>query len=120
MKTLGNIIWVIFGGLEWALALLFAGITLCFTVVGIPLGIQLFKMSGYIIWPFGRKLKEKKISGFKQVLNIIWAILAGWFFALGFIITGLIFFVSIIGIPFSKIYFKLALFVLMPLGKEFE
>ena len=56
MKTLGNIIWIIFGGLEWALALLFAGITACLTIVGIPLGIQLFKMSGYVIWPFGRKL----------------------------------------------------------------
>ena len=120
MKTLGNIIWVIFGGLEWALALLFAGITACLTIVGIPLGIQLFKMSGYVIWPFGRKLIEKKTNGFKQLLNIIWAVLIGWFFALGFIFTGLIFFITIIGIPFSKIYFKLALFVLMPLGKDFE
>ena len=83
---------------------MFAGITACLTIVGIPLGIQLFKMSGYVIWPFGRKLIEKKTNGFKQLLNIIWAVLMGWFFALGFIFTGLIFFITIIGIPFRETY----------------
>ena len=76
MKTLGNIIWIIFGGLEWALALLLAGITLCFTIVGIPLGIQLFKMSGFVIWPFGRKLILKSIGGFKLFLKVYFPILA--------------------------------------------
>ena len=101
MKTLGNIIWIVFGGLEWALALLLAGISLCFTIVGIPLGIQLFKMSGFVIWPFGRKLVLKSIGGFKLFLNLLWAVLFGWVFALGFVLTGLLFCLTIIGIPFG-------------------
>ena len=120
MKTLGNIIWIIFGGLEWALALLFSGITLCFTIIGIPLGIQLFKMAGFVIWPFGRKLILKSIGGFKLFLNLLWAVLFGWVFALGFVLTGLIFCLTIIGIPFGSQYFKLASFIIMPLGKDFE
>ena len=120
MKTLGNIIWIIFGGLEWALALLLSGITLCFTIIGIPLGIQLFKMAGFVIWPFGRKLILKPIGGFKLFLNLLWAVLFGWVFALGFVLTGLIFCLTIIGIPFGSQYFKLASFIIMPLGKDFE
>ena len=120
MKTLGNIIWIIFGGLEWALALLFAGISLCFTIIGIPLGVQLLKMSGFVIWPFGRKLILKPIGGFKLFLNLLLAVLFGWVFALGFVLTGLIFCLTIIGIPFGNQYFKLASFIIMPLGKDFE
>ena len=120
LKTLGNIIWVIFGGLEWAILLLVSAISFCVTIVGIPIGIQLFKMAGFVVWPFGRKLTQHSIGPLKLVLNIVWAVLCGWFFAIGFFVTGILFYITIIGIPFGNQYMKLAGFVLMPLGKQFE
>lgn len=120
MKILGNIIWIILGGIEWALLLFLGGVLSCITIIGIPLGIQLFKMAGFVLWPFGKKVKEVKVTGLKTVLNIIWAVLFGWEIALGFLITGVIFCITIIGIPFGKQYFKLARFVILPLGSDFK
>lgn len=120
MKTLGNILWVIFGGFFWALGLGLVGVICCITIIGIPLGLQLFKMAGFVLWPFGKQVTDGKVTGFKTVLNVIWAILFGWETALGFLLTGVIWCITIIGIPFGKQYFKLAHFVLLPLGKEFK
>ena len=120
MKTIGNLIWIIFGGLLWCLALFVAGVIMCITIIGIPLGIQLFKMGGFVLWPFGKKVTRTKPSGIKSILNIIWAIFFGWEFALGFLFTGLLYCVTLIGIPFGVQYFKLAEFILLPLGKEFK
>ena len=121
MKTIGNIIWVIFGGLEWAIVLLCAGIVCCCTVVLIPVGIQQFKMAGFVLWPFGKTVVVDKPNGiFKKLVNVIWCILFGWELALCYLIFGLIFCITIIGIPFGKQYFKLAKFILLPIGKKFE
>lgn len=119
MKVIGNIIWFIFGGLEWCLVLLLAGIICCVTVIGIPVGLQLFKMAGFVIWPFGKSVQFTKVTGFKTFLNVLWAIFCGWEFALGFFFTGLIYCITIIGIPFGRQYFKLAKFIFLPLGREF-
>ena len=119
MKVLGNIIWFIFGGLEWCIMLLLAGIICCITIVGIPVGKQLFKMAGFVIWPFGKEVKFTKITGFRTFLNVLWAIFFGWEYACGFFITGAIYCITIIGIPFGKQYFKLAKFIFLPLGREF-
>ena len=120
MKTLGNIIWVLLGGFFWALSLVLSGVIWCITIIGIPIGLQLFKMAGFVLWPFGKNVVDGKPSGFKTVLNVLWAILFGWEFALGFLLTGVIFCITIIGIPFGKQYFKLAKFIFLPLGKEFK
>ena len=119
MKVIGNIIWFIFGGLEWCLCLLIAGVLCCVTIIGIPVGLQLFKMAGFVIWPFGKRVTFTKPSGFKTFLNVLWAILLGWEFALGVIISGCIYCITIIGIPFGKQYFKLAKFIFLPLGRSF-
>ena len=108
MKTLGNIIWVVFGGLLWAACLLAAGVLYCITIIGISLGIQLFKMAGFVIWPFGKKITTYKTNTLSTILNIVWAIFIGWEFAIGFAITGLLYCITIIGIPFGKQYFKYA------------
>ena len=120
MKTLGNIIWFVFGGLFWALESLLAGLICCVTIIGIPVGIQLFKMAGFVLWPFGKNVKEKKVTGFKTVINIIWAVIGGLASAVGYLLTGLLFCITIIGIPFGKQYFKMARFILTPLGYVFE
>lgn len=120
MKTIGNIIWVIFGGIEIALIALIMGVVMCCTIVGIPVGIQLFKVARFTLWPFGKELKAVSLKGYKKVINIIWAILLGWEIALIYCLVGLIFCITIIGIPFGKQYFKLATFVLLPLGRDFR
>ena len=120
MKTLGNIIWVIFGGLEFAIIHFALGIVCFATIVGFPLGIQMFKIGAFVIWPFGKKVVSTKINTFKKVLNIIWLILFGWEIALFYLIVGGIYFITIVGIPFAKQYFKLARFILLPLGQKFR
>lgn len=119
MKTLGNILWVIFGGFEWFLALLIEGIVCCVTIIGIPVGLQMFKMAKFVIWPFGKKVEAVKPSGFKSFVNVLWAITGGWINALMFLLCGLIFCITIIGIPFGKQYFKMAKFIIWPLGSNF-
>ena len=120
MKTLGNILWVLLGGLCWAIALFIEGVLCCVTIIGIPVGLQLFKLGKFVLWPFGKKVVPVNPSGAKKVLNIIWAILAGWETALGFLLFGVLCCITIIGIPFGKQYFKMAKFVLLPLGNDFK
>ena len=119
MKTIGNILWVILGGLFWAIADFLTGIIMCISIIGIPIGIQMFKFARFVIWPFGKVVTPVKPSGFKSFLNVLWAIFFGWEMALGYLLTGVIFFITIIGIPFAKQYFKMAHFVLLPLGNDF-
>ncbi|MDD6302473.1 MAG: YccF domain-containing protein [Bacillales bacterium] len=116
---IGNIIWIVFGGLIWSIVLDIFGVVLMISLIGIPCGLQLFKMSGFVLWPFGKVVKTTKTNGFKIFLNVLWAIFFGWEFALSFAITGCVFFITIIGIPFSKIYFRLASFIIFPLGRSF-
>ena len=119
MRTLGNIIWFVFGGLFWAIGVFFAGIFCCITIIGIPLGLQLFKFAGFVLWPFGKKVTPVNPTGLKMVLNIIWAVFAGWEMALGFLFSGLLMCITIIGIPFGRQFFKMAHFALLPLGNDF-
>lgn len=120
MKTLGNIIWLVFGGIFWSIGTFLAGIIYCITIIGIPVGLQLFKFSKFVLWPFGKNVKEVNVTGGKTILNIIWLILGGIELAVGYLITGLLLCITIIGIPFGQQYFKMARFVLTPLGYDFE
>ncbi len=119
MKTLGNIIWLLFGGLETALLWCIYGILWCITIVGIPLGLQCFKFAKLSLWPFG---KEVEYGGgvFKLIVNIIWLLLTGLEMALVYVVCGIVFCVTIIGIPFGLQYFKLAGLSLMPFGSKVE
>ena len=119
MRFLGNIIWVVFGGFFWALSLLVVGIFWCITVVGIPVGVQCFQFASFVLWPFGKKVESVSPNGLKAILNFVWAVLFGWIMALGYLLTGLLFCITVIGLPFGRQYFKMAHFVLMPLGRTF-
>ena len=119
MKTLGNIIWFIFGGLFWAVASFIFGCLWCITIVGIPVGLQLFKMAKFVLWPFGKTVVAQKVTGFKIFLDVLWIIFGGIESCIGYFITGLLFCITIIGIPFGKQYFKMARFILTPLGFNF-
>lgn len=114
MKTIGNIIWLIFGGLESALYYFFLGLIYCITIIGIPFGKQIWKMGSLVLWPFGKEID----SDFSRhpIMNVIWIIFGGLFSAIGFFILGILYCITIIGIPFGKQYFKLAKLAFMPFG----
>ncbi len=89
MKLLGNIIWLIFGGIIAAIAWFTAGIILCITIIGIPFGVQCFKISMFVLWPFGKEIDIGDFGAGGLVLNIVWLILFGWEFAITHLIIGI-------------------------------
>ena len=120
MKLLGNIIWFVFGGLFLALGYLFTGLILCITIIGIPFGIQVIKLSGLALWPFGKEVRYKKQTTgcLNTGMNLLWILIGGLWLALAHAVTGLIYCITIIGIPFGKQHFKLASIILTPFGRE--
>lgn len=118
MKTLGNIIWFIFGGFLTTLANFIAGVVLCVTIIFIPFGLKCFKMAGLSLAPFGKVVE----GNFEEhpVKNALWLCFGGaadWFF---YTVIGLLLCVTIIGIPFAKQNFKLAKYALRPFGSTIE
>lgn len=119
MNALGNIIWLLFGGLIAALLYLVGGAVLCITIIGIPFGLQCFKLASFVLWPFGREAVSTSSSGgcLSTLLNIIWLFCAGFWLAVWHIFWGLFFYITIIGIPFGRQHFKLVEISLLPFGK---
>lgn len=115
MKLLGNLIWFIFGGFIGGLGWILAGLLWCITIVGIPIGVQCFKLASLSFWPFGKDVVYSNNS-VSLIVNIIWLIVSGLPLALTHITSGIILYVTIIGIPFGKQSFKLAKLALMPFG----
>jgi uncharacterized membrane protein YccF (DUF307 family) len=119
VRTVGNILWLILVGWHTALAWLLAGLVLCITVIGIPFGVQCFKIAGFSFWPFGRSIIHRpgvRVMGL--VGNIVWCVLAGIWIAIAYVISGILLCITIIGIPFAVQAFKLARVALVPFGKE--
>lgn len=116
MRFLGNIIWLLFGGIVAAIGWFIAGLILCITIVGIPFGVQCMKISALVLWPFGKEIELGNFGVGGLLFNIIWLIFFGWEFAVAHFVTGLIFCVTIIGIPFGLQHFKLAKLGLIPFG----
>ena len=115
MRTIGNIIWIIFGGLITALFWVLWGVIFHITIIGIPLGRQAFKMANLTLAPFGKTIIYG--GGAPSLLaNIIWVVLIGIWEAIAYVIAGAVFCVTIIGIPFGLQLFKLAKLSLMPFG----
>lgn len=120
MKTIGNILWVLLGGFIIALLYYIFGLLLCVTVIGIPFGIQLFKLGTYALWPFGHELvyRPQEPGCLSLMMDIIWIMLGWWEIALLHVAFGLLFCITIIGIPWGLQHFKLAFATLIPYGKE--
>lgn len=115
MRTIGNIIWIIFGGLISALGWALAGIVFYITIIGIPLGRQAFKMAELTLAPFGKTIVYG--GGAPSLLaNIVWVILIGIWEAMLYAAAGLAFCVTVVGIPFGLQLFKMAKLSLMPFG----
>lgn len=117
MKTIGNILWFIFGGFFGGITWLLAGILWCITIIGIPIGLQCFKLASLSFWPFGKRVVYST-SSVSFIVNILWLLFSGLPLALGHCLSGIILSITIIGIPFGKQSFKLAKLALMPFGAQ--
>jgi uncharacterized membrane protein YccF (DUF307 family) len=120
MRVVLNVLWLVLSGIWMAIAYVLAGAILCITIIGIPFGVQSFKLAMYALWPFGRALvpSSTRHKGLSVVGNILWFILAGWWLALGHLFTGILLCLTIIGIPLGIASFKMAGAALVPFGKE--
>ena len=115
MSFIGNLIWFLLGGFLLGLGWIIAGILWCITIIGIPLGIQCFKIAGVAMFPFGRTVANNG-GAMSLLLNILWICISGVELAVAHLIIGLLFCITIVGIPFGKQHFKLAQVALMPFG----
>lgn len=119
MRTILNVIWLVLSGFWLFLGYMLAGIILCVLIVTIPWGIASFRIAGYALWPFGRQIIDKPRGGVGAFLgNVVWVVLAGWWLAIGHIVSGIALCVTIIGIPMGIADFKMVPISLMPLGKD--
>jgi uncharacterized membrane protein YccF (DUF307 family) len=119
MRLIGNILWLLLGGIELAIGYALAGLISFVFMITIPFGVAAFRMAGYALWPFGRVLVRKPSAGVGSGLaNLIWILIAGIWLAIGHLIAALINAVTIIGIPFAVAHLKLAGAALTPFGHE--
>ena len=120
MKFLGNILWLIMGGLVVSLYYALMGVLFCITVIGIPFGLQLIKMAGLALWPFGRDVHSDSNDGgcLSIIMNVIWIIFGGIEIALLHIGFGIVCCLTIVGIPFGMQHFKMAILAFVPFGKK--
>ena len=120
MNSIGNIFWLILGGIIIALIYYIVGLLLCITIIGIPFGVQLFKLGTYALWPFGRELVNgpDEPGCLSIVMNLIWVLCGWWEVALLHLFFGIIFCITILDIPFGLQHFKMAIGSIFPFGKE--
>lgn len=118
MNFIGNIIWLLFGGIIAAFVWFLAGLILCVTIIGIPFGIQCLKISIFVLWPFEKEIEIGNFGVGGLLFNIIWIILFGWEFAIAHLAIGAIFCLTVIGIPFGLQHFKFAKLGLIPFGAK--
>ena len=122
-----NVLWLVFGGVEMALGWLIAAVIMAITIIGLPWAWAALQIASYTLFPFGRRaVSRAEYSGrhdigtglFGFVGNLIWLVLAGWWLALGHLVTAVLLAVTIVGIPFAWAHLKLAGIALWPIGKE--
>ncbi len=118
MKTIANIIWIILAGFWMFISYSIIGLLLCITIIGIPFGIQCFKIGRYALTPFGRNAKIN--FGKHPIANIIWLLICGWEGALSAFLVGAILCVTIIGIPLGIKCFDFGTLVLLPFGAKID
>jgi uncharacterized membrane protein YccF (DUF307 family) len=117
MRALGNVLWFLLAGWWLALAYVVAGVLACVLIVTIPFGLAAFRLAGYTLWPFGRRVVVRRGAGVPSVLgNLLWIVLFGWELFLAHVVAGLVLLVTIVGIPLGLASLKLSVLALVPLG----
>jgi uncharacterized membrane protein YccF (DUF307 family) len=121
-----NILWIVFGGLWMAAAWLLAAVLMAITIVGLPWARAAFNIAAYTLLPFGQRAVSRELVTGQSDLgtgvlgligNVIWFVLAGWWLAIGHLLTAIALAVTIVGIPFAWAHLKLAGIALWPIGK---
>jgi len=122
MNTIGNLLWIIFGGFIIFLLYLFGSIVLFVTIIGIPFGIQTLKMAILSLSPFGKEVTHGERSGgcLYIVVNIVWVLVAGIELAIVHLILAVLCGITIVGIPFAQQHLKLAMIALVPFGVDIK
>jgi len=120
MRFIGNILWLLLGGIVIALIYFLVGILMCITIIGIPFGLQLFKFGTYSLWPFGNQLVDKpnEPGCVSLVMDVIWILCGWWEIALMHLVFGVLCCITVVGIPFGIQHFKMIVPTLLPFGKE--
>jgi uncharacterized membrane protein YccF (DUF307 family) len=119
LRLVLNVLWLVLAGFWMAVGYAIAGIICCILIVTIPFGIASFRIALFALWPFGKTVIRRSDAGTPSCVgNAIWLIFAGWWLALGHLMTGIALCVTIIGIPFGIANFKLIPVSLLPLGRE--
>ena len=119
MRTILNVIWVIFGGFWLFLGYFLAGVIACVLVITIPIGVASFRIAGYALWPFGREVVPTRGAGVMTGLaNVVWFLVAGLWLALGHLITATLQAITIIGIPLAVANIKMIPVTCFPYGKQ--
>ncbi|MCD6201265.1 MAG: YccF domain-containing protein [Bacteroidales bacterium] len=119
MSTLGNVLWLLFGGILIAIEYLISSVLLMITIIGIPFGFQTLKLAELALWPFGREAVPTDETGgcLSVFMNVLWIFIGGFWIALSHLAMALILFITIIGIPFAIQHIKLAGLALTPFGR---
>lgn len=119
MNILLNILWLLLGGIITCIEYMISSILMMITIIGIPFGIQTFKLAGLALFPFGKEVRTEPQSGgcLSLFMNILWLILGGLGICVSHLIFGVVLCITIIGIPFGRQHFKLAALALAPFGK---
>jgi uncharacterized membrane protein YccF (DUF307 family) len=119
MRLIGNILWFVLAGLWLAIGYAAAALVMFILIITIPFGLQALKLAVFALWPFGRTAVKRPDAGAPSLIgNILWLVLAGWWLALGHIVTGILLCLTIIGIPLGLGNFKLIPISLWPFGRE--
>lgn len=120
MNIIGNILWIVLGGLVIFLMYVISSVLLCLTIIGIPFGIQTLKLSLLALVPFGKDVvnKPNEPGCLSTIMNIIWILIGGLWISLTHFVFGLLLAVTIIGIPFALQHFKLGMLAFTPFGTE--
>src|SRR5215213_9204224 len=119
MRLVLNLIWLVFGGLVMAFGYAVVALVMFVLIITIPFGVASARIALFCLWPFGRTIVRRPDAGAGSTIgNIIWLVLAGWWLAIGHVITGLLMCVTIIGIPLGLANFKLIPVSLTPFGRE--
>lgn len=120
MSIVGNVIWLLFGGIFVALEYFVSGFLMCLTIIGIPFGFQVFKLGALALFPFGRTtvVSDSSSGCLSAIMNVIWILIGGIWISLSHLLFGLFFCITIIGIPFGLQHFKLMTLALTPFGRE--
>jgi len=119
MSLIGNLFWLIFGGIFVFLGYLMGGLVLCMTIIGIPWGIQCFKLAIFALFPFGSETRrtDNDSSDINIILNIIWLVFGGIWTAVNHLLWGLFLTITIVGLPFAVQHFKMMRLALTPFGR---